>query len=32
MDAIAPVPLVAQTIGRIGNYLNNELYGRPSHA
>ena len=30
MDAGAPGLLVAQAIGRIGNYFNQELYGRPS--
>ena len=30
MDAIAPALLVAQAIGRIGNYFNKELYGRPT--
>jgi prolipoprotein diacylglyceryl transferase len=30
MDAIAPTLLVAQTIGRIGNYFNQELFGGPS--
>jgi prolipoprotein diacylglyceryl transferase len=29
-DAIAPGILVAQAIGRLGNYFNQELYGRPS--
>lgn len=28
-DAVAPAFLFAQAIGRIGNYLNQELYGRP---
>ncbi|MCW2928478.1 MAG: lgt [Thermoleophilia bacterium] len=28
-DAVAPAFLIAQAIGRIGNYLNQELYGRP---
>jgi prolipoprotein diacylglyceryl transferase len=30
MDCAAPGLLVAQAIGRIGNYFNQELYGRPS--
>jgi prolipoprotein diacylglyceryl transferase len=30
MDAVAPGLLVAQAIGRIGNYFNKELYGGPS--
>jgi prolipoprotein diacylglyceryl transferase len=30
MDAVAPGLLVAQAIGRIGNYFNQELYGAPS--
>jgi prolipoprotein diacylglyceryl transferase len=29
-DAVAPGILVAQAIGRLGNYFNQELYGRPS--
>jgi prolipoprotein diacylglyceryl transferase len=29
-DAAAPALLVAQAIGRIGNYFNQELFGRPS--
>src|SRR6187200_3681254 len=28
MDAAAPAILVAQAIGRIGNYFNQELFGR----
>lgn len=28
-DAITPAFLVAQAIGRIGNYLNQELFGKP---
>lgn len=28
-DAVAPAFLFAQAIGRIGNYLNQELFGRP---
>ncbi len=31
-DAIVPGLLVAQALGRWGNYFNNELYGGPSHA
>jgi prolipoprotein diacylglyceryl transferase len=30
MDAVAPGLLLAQAIGRIGNYWNQELYGRPT--
>jgi prolipoprotein diacylglyceryl transferase len=30
MDAGAPALLVAQAIGRLGNYFNQELFGRPS--
>src|SRR6201996_4871346 len=30
MDATAPALLVAQAIGRIGNYFNQELFGKPS--
>ena len=29
-DAVAPALLVAQAIGRIGNYFNNELFGGPT--
>ncbi len=29
-DAIAPALLVAQAVGRIGNYFNSELFGKPS--
>jgi prolipoprotein diacylglyceryl transferase len=29
-DAAAPAVAVAQAIGRLGNYFNQELYGRPS--
>jgi prolipoprotein diacylglyceryl transferase len=29
-DAVAPSLLVAQAIGRIGNYFNQELFGKPS--
>jgi prolipoprotein diacylglyceryltransferase len=29
-DAAAPALLVAQAIGRIGKYLNQELFGHPS--
>ncbi|HEX2322228.1 MAG TPA: prolipoprotein diacylglyceryl transferase [Streptosporangiaceae bacterium] len=29
-DAIAPALLVAQAIGRIGNYFNQELFGKPT--
>jgi len=31
MDAVAPALLVAQAIGRIGNYFNQELFGKPTH-
>jgi prolipoprotein diacylglyceryl transferase len=31
MDAVAPGLLLAQGIGRWGNYWNQELYGRPTH-
>jgi prolipoprotein diacylglyceryl transferase len=30
MDAIAPCLLIAQAIGRIGNYFNQELFGGPT--
>lgn len=30
MNAVAPGLLVAQAIGRIGNYFNQELFGKPS--
>ncbi|GGY08067.1 prolipoprotein diacylglyceryl transferase [Streptomyces anandii] len=30
-DAVAPGLVLAQAIGRWGNYFNQELYGRPSH-
>ena len=29
-DALAPAVLLAQAIGRFGNYFNQELYGRPT--
>jgi prolipoprotein diacylglyceryl transferase len=29
-DAVAPGIILAQAIGRIGNYFNQELYGRPT--
>jgi len=29
-DAVAPALLVAQAVGRIGNYFNQELFGKPS--
>src|ERR1700748_1416700 len=29
-DAIAPGLLVAQAVGRVGNYFNNELFGKPT--
>ncbi|MDH6580431.1 prolipoprotein diacylglyceryl transferase [Kitasatospora sp. MAP5-34] len=31
MDALAPCLLVAQAIGRIGNYFNQELFGGPTN-
>ncbi|MFL6059807.1 MAG: prolipoprotein diacylglyceryl transferase [Marmoricola sp.] len=31
MDALAPALLLAQAIGRWGNYFNSELYGKPLH-
>jgi prolipoprotein diacylglyceryl transferase len=31
MDAVAPGLLVAQGVGRIGNYFNKELYGGPTN-
>jgi prolipoprotein diacylglyceryl transferase len=31
MDATAPGLLVAQAIGRVGNYFNQELFGGPTH-
>ncbi|MFH5822749.1 prolipoprotein diacylglyceryl transferase [Georgenia sp. AZ-5] len=31
-DALAPGLLVAQAVGRLGNYFNQELYGRPTTA
>ena len=30
MDALAPGVLLAQAIGRVGNWFNGELYGRPT--
>ena len=30
LDAIAPAILVAQAIGRLGNWFNQELFGRPT--
>ncbi|HEX7161826.1 MAG TPA: prolipoprotein diacylglyceryl transferase [Trebonia sp.] len=30
MNAVAPALLVAQAVGRIGNYFNQELFGKPS--
>ncbi|MHB8491620.1 MAG: prolipoprotein diacylglyceryl transferase [Solirubrobacteraceae bacterium] len=30
MDAVAPALLVAQAVGRLGNYFNQELFGLPS--
>jgi prolipoprotein diacylglyceryl transferase len=30
MDVVAPSLLVAQAIGRIGNYFNQELFGKPT--
>jgi prolipoprotein diacylglyceryl transferase len=30
MNAVAPALLVAQAVGRVGNYFNQELFGKPS--
>ena len=30
LDAAAPAPLVAQALGRVGNYFNQELFGAPT--
>lgn len=30
MDAVAPVTLLGQAVGRIGNFINQELYGPPT--
>ncbi|GAA1219580.1 prolipoprotein diacylglyceryl transferase [Kitasatospora nipponensis] len=30
-DALAPGLVLAQAIGRLGNYFNQELYGKPTH-
>jgi prolipoprotein diacylglyceryl transferase len=30
MDAVAPALLVAQAVGRVGNYFNKELFGKPT--
>jgi prolipoprotein diacylglyceryl transferase len=30
MEAVAPALLVAQAVGRIGNYFNKELFGKPT--
>lgn len=30
MDAVAPALLVAQAIGRVGNYFNQEIFGKPT--
>jgi hypothetical protein len=30
MDSVAPALLVAQAIGRLGNYFNQELFGKPT--
>ena len=32
LDYIAPNVLVAQAVGRLGNFVNQELYGPPTHA
>lgn len=29
-DALAPAMLLAQTVGRLGNYVNHELFGQPT--
>ena len=31
MDCVAPGLLVAQAVGRLGNWWNQELYGKPTH-
>jgi prolipoprotein diacylglyceryl transferase len=31
LDVVAPALPLAQAIGRVGNWFNQELYGRPSH-
>jgi prolipoprotein diacylglyceryl transferase len=30
-DALAPAMLIAQAMGRVGNYINNELFGLPTN-
>jgi phosphatidylglycerol---prolipoprotein diacylglyceryl transferase len=30
LDAVAPVTLLGQAVGRLGNYINQELYGPPT--
>src|SRR5688572_9575112 len=31
MDAVAPVALIGQALGRLGNFINQELYGPPTN-
>jgi phosphatidylglycerol:prolipoprotein diacylglycerol transferase len=31
LDAVAPVTLLGQAVGRLGNYINQELYGPPTN-
>ncbi|HNN12774.1 MAG TPA: prolipoprotein diacylglyceryl transferase [Anaerolineales bacterium] len=30
LDAVAPVTLIGQALGRLGNFINQELYGQPT--